>query len=113
MTHCTCPTCGQEVNDARILFDPGAGIVIGNGVVVSLPRREATILEYLWSRPGKMISKSALFSAVYDILDEPDCGEAVIESHMSKMRKKVREAGVVIRSERFKGYQLLAGGRHG
>lgn len=111
--NCTCPTCGQDVNTDAIMFDPGAGIVIGNGIVISLPRREATILEYLWARPGRMITKSALFEAVYDVLDEPDCGEAVVESHMSKMRKKVKDAGIVIRSERFKGYQLLTGGSHG
>lgn len=109
---CICPTCGQAVNSETVTFDAGAGVVIGNGLVVSLPRREATILEYLWGRPGKMITKTALFEAIYLLLDEPECGEAVIESHMSKMRKKVKAAGVVIRSERFKGYQLLVGGRH-
>jgi len=107
---CTCPTCGQVVAEVDFRIDAGAGIVIGGGKVVDLPRREMQVLEFLWVRQGRTVTKQQIFDAVYR---DEDVDWNVIESHMSKMRKKVAPLGVVIKSERFKGYQLLLGGGHG
>ncbi len=72
-----------------------------------LPRRERRILEYLASNNGRRVTKSQLFNAIYGIFDE-DVEENVIESHVSKLRKKLREklGFDPIDSKRFLGYCL-------
>lgn len=78
-----------------------------DGVTFELPRRERRILEYLYSIGGRRASKSQLFDAVYGLCDE-EVDENVIESHVSKLRKKLREklGFEVVDSKRFLGYRL-------
>jgi DNA-binding response OmpR family regulator len=75
------------------------------GAVLDLPRRERRILEVLFTNAGRRISKAQLFSAVYG-LDDELIDETVIESHVSKLRKKLRGALGFdpIDSQRFLGY---------
>lgn len=78
-----------------------------DGSVFELPRRERRILEYLYSIDGRRASKGQLFDAVYGLCDE-EVDENVIESHVSKLRKKLREklGFEVVDSKRFLGYRL-------
>jgi CheY-like chemotaxis protein len=83
------------------------------GRVLDLPRRERRILEVLFINAGRRISKGQLFSAVYG-LDDELIDETVIESHVSKLRKKLRQALGFdpIDSQRFLGYcWAIPGGR--
>lgn len=105
---CLCPTCGQHLPEQGFQFDPESGIVVANGSFVQLPRREAQILEVLLEKAGRVITRESLFAAVYGRLDGPEY-EEVIESHVSKLRKKVATLGIAILSERFKGYWLKIG----
>lgn len=68
-----------------------------------LPRREAQIFGLLVAR--ERVTKEMVMMVAYP--DEPDQSETVIESHVSKMRKRLRPFGVVIESERFLGYRLV------
>jgi DNA-binding response OmpR family regulator len=65
------------------------------------------MLEYLVQHRGKRVTKSQIFNAVYGIFDE-DVEEAVVESHISKLRKKLRaRLGYdPIDSKRYLGYCL-------
>lgn len=76
-----------------------------NGEVFALPRRERRILEYLVANRGRRVSKSQIFNAIYGIFDE-DVEENVVESHISKLRKKLRKrlSFDPIDSKRFLGY---------
>ncbi|MGB8818288.1 MAG: winged helix-turn-helix domain-containing protein [Rhizobiaceae bacterium] len=78
-----------------------------DGTVFELPRRERRILEFLFSIGGRRVTKGQLFDAVYGIFDE-EIDENVIESHVSKLRKKLRErlGFEVIDSKRFLGYRI-------
>ena len=60
------------------------------GRALALPRRELRIVEYMVSNHGKWLTKTQIFNAVYGIF-ESTFDESVIESHVSKLRKKVRE----------------------
>ncbi len=73
--------------------------------VFALPRRERRILEYLVSNRGRRVSKTQIFNAIYGIFDE-DVEENVVESHISKLRKKLRKrlGFDPIDSKRFLGY---------
>jgi two-component system, OmpR family, flagellar system response regulator FtcR len=76
-----------------------------NGVALDLPRRERRILEILHRNAGRRISKAQLFSSVYGIDDEK-IEETVVESHISKLRKKLKNhlGYDPIDSQRFLGY---------
>lgn len=80
-----------------------------HGAVLALPRRERRILEYLARNVGRRVSKTQIFNNVYGVLSE-DVDENVIESHISKLRKKLKSAAGVdlIDSRRYLGYTLTA-----
>ncbi len=79
-----------------------------NGEPMPLPRRERRILEYLASNSGRRVTKTQVFNAIYGLFDE-EVEENVIESHISKLRKKLREklGHDPIDSKRFLGYRLV------
>jgi DNA-binding response OmpR family regulator len=78
-----------------------------DGVPLPLPRRERRILEFLASNNGRRVTKTQVFNWIYGVFDE-DVEENVVESHISKLRKKLRErlGYDPIDSKRFLGYRL-------
>ncbi len=78
-----------------------------DGQQFALPRRERRILEYLVANRGRRVSKSQIFNAIYGIFDD-DVEENVVESHISKLRKKLRMRLDFdpIDSKRFLGYLI-------
>jgi two-component system, OmpR family, flagellar system response regulator FtcR len=74
-----------------------------------LPRRERRILEYFVMNRGRRLTKAQIFNAVYGLFDD-EVEENVVESHISKLRKKLRaRLGYdPIDSQRFLGYLLVA-----
>ena len=73
-----------------------------------LPRRERHILEYLAKNASRRISKTQIFNAIYGLFNE-GVDETVVEGHISKLRKKLRErlGHEVIDAKRFLGYQFV------
>jgi DNA-binding winged helix-turn-helix (wHTH) protein len=74
---------------------------------MELPRRERRILEYLVKNKGRRVTKTQIFNAVYGVMNE-GVDECVVESHISKLRKKLkRQLGFdAIESTRYIGYML-------
>ena len=74
---------------------------------MTLPRRELRILEHMVSHQGKCLTKTQIFNAVYGIF-ESTFDENVIESYVSKLRKKLRDrlGYDPIVSRRYVGYRL-------
>ena len=97
-------TVKTETIDGVKIFLDGRGPEV-DGVALELPRRERRILEILYLNAGRRISKAQLFSAVYG-LDDEKIEETVIESHISKLRKKLKSllGHDPIDSQRFLGY---------
>ena len=96
-----------RVGEIQIYFN-GRDIEIG-GVPFKLPRRELRILIYLASSIGSRVSKSQIFNAVYGLFNN-DIDESVIESHISRLRKRLRQrlGYDPIESTRFLGYRLVS-----
>jgi len=94
------------VDSIQIACDGGDAIV--GGKAFPLPRREKRVLECLLANRGRRLTKMQIFSAVYGVFD--DVEENVVECHISKLRKKLRErlGYDPIDSQRFLGYQLVA-----
>jgi two-component system, OmpR family, flagellar system response regulator FtcR len=78
-----------------------------DGEPLPLPRRERRILEYLTANKGRRVTKSQIFNFVYGLFDD-GIDENVIESHISKLRKRLRQrlGTDPIDSQRFLGYRL-------
>ena len=93
------------VGEMKIFFD-GRDPEI-KGETFPLPRRERRILEHLVVNRGKRVTKAQIFNAIYGLFDE-HVEENVIESHVSKLRKKLRrKLGYdPIDSKRYLGYCL-------
>lgn len=89
----------------KVFFD-GRDPEIG-GQVLRLPRRERRILEFLISKRGSRVTKAQIFNAVYGLFNE-DIDESIIESHISKLRKRLRSrlGRDPIDSQRYLGYRI-------
>jgi len=98
-------SAGVDLGPIRVFSDGRDPQVNGRDFV--LPRRERRILEYLVANRGRRLNKAQIFNAVYGIFDS-DVEENVVESHLSKLRKKLRaELGFdPIDSKRFLGYAI-------
>jgi DNA-binding response OmpR family regulator len=89
----------------RVYFDGRDPEV--KGEALPLPRRERRILEYLMANQSKRVTKAQIFNAIYGLFDD-EVEEDVVESHISKLRKKLRHrlGYDPIDSKRYLGYCL-------
>lgn len=96
----TCPNCGwqhigkhyaAEIDDIR------------------MPRREADVVLRLRQAAGALVSKGQLIDFIYgDRIDGgPDTADKIVETHISRARNKIEQAGWTIEVERFRGYRLV------
>ena len=78
-----------------------------DGEPLPLPRRERRILEYLMANKGRRVTKTQIFNFVYGLFDD-GIDDNVIESHISKLRKRLRQrlGTDPVDSQRFLGYRL-------
>jgi DNA-binding response OmpR family regulator len=106
----TMPAKATDVGELRV-FSDGRDPEIG-GEVITLPRRERRILEYLIANRSRRVSRNQIFNAVYGLFDE-EVEESVVESHISKLRKKLRTALGYdpIDTKRYLGYQIITRSR--
>jgi DNA-binding response OmpR family regulator len=95
----------KDVGEMRVYFDGRDPQV--KGAALQLPRRERRILEYLVANQGKRVAKNQIFNAIYGLFDD-EVEEDVVESHISKLRKKLRHrlGYDPIDSKRYLGYCL-------
>jgi DNA-binding response OmpR family regulator len=93
--------------DGLTVFGDGRDPII-SGQSLQLPRRERRILEYLVSCRGRRVTRAQLFSAIYGVFEE-GIEECVIETHISKLRKKLRTylGYDPIDTQRYLGYQFV------
>lgn len=101
------PEVVQESTERLKVFFDGRDPEI-DGEVFPLPRRERRILEFLASAEGRRVSRAQIFNATYGVFDD-SIEECVVESHISKLRRKLRGALGYdpIDSRRYLGYRLV------
>ena len=99
-----------KIGDIQVFCDGRDPLVAGD--VLPLPRRERRILEFLASRANCRVSKTQIFHAVYGLFNE-ELDENVVESHLSKLRKRLRSrlGYDPIDSKRYLGYLLIVPGQ--
>jgi DNA-binding response OmpR family regulator len=94
------------VGKLKIFFD--GRLPEFDGAPYPLPRREQRILEYLARNRNRRVSKSQIFNAVYGLFDDA-VDENVVESHICKLRKKLKGSLGYdpIDTQRYLGYLLV------
>ncbi len=97
---------GMRLEIANLAFDVSTREVAVGGQPLVVPRRELAALELLMQRAGRVVTKDALESAIYTNGEETESN--AIESHLSRLRKRLREAGagVAILGVRGVGYMF-------
>lgn len=78
-----------------------------DGAPVNLSAREFAVLELLVARAGRVVSKDALMKSLYEWDEE--VGPNAIEIYVHRVRKKLQDGGVTIKTIRGLGYLLERG----
>ncbi|MEC5322823.1 response regulator transcription factor [Aurantimonas sp. A3-2-R12] len=91
----------------RLRFDHGARQLFGPQGPIDLARRELALFEYLLQNSGRVIAKEQIGEALYGVGSEIEPN--AVELAVSRLRRKLRETGVEIRTARGVGYMLDAG----
>ena len=87
---------GPASGDAALRFggiclDAGKRQASVNGAALRLTRTEFAVLRMLMADPKRVVTKSAILERVS--ADTPDCTESSLKTHVSNLRKKLRDAG--------------------
>ncbi len=85
-------------------FDRTARQVSAKGQVLDVPRREMAVLECLLERRGRIVPKGHLTDYVYGV--GADIDDSAVEPHVSRLRKRLQNFGVRIKTARGLGYLL-------
>lgn len=88
----------------RIRFDETARTVTGPEGLIDLPRRELALLDCLIEHRGRIVSKERIADTLYGI--GSDVEPNAVELLVSRLRRKLAETGVTIRTARGLGYML-------
>ncbi|ACA17625.1 two component transcriptional regulator, winged helix family [Methylobacterium sp. 4-46] len=97
---------GEQGERLKVHFDGRDPEV--DGETLPLPRRERSILEYLVRNRGRRLTKAQIFNAIYGVYSN-EVEESVVEGHVSKLRKKLRErlGYDPIEAKRYIGYTFV------
>ncbi|WP_095595585.1 response regulator transcription factor [Actibacterium pelagium] len=87
-----------------ISFDRTSRQVTANGESLDIPRKELAVLECLLERRGRIVSKPVLTDHVYGVGAAVD--DTAVEPLVSRLRRRLAEHGVVIKTARGLGYML-------
>lgn len=99
---------GARETVAGIEFDRTTRQARASGKLLEIPRRELAVLECLLERRGRIVAKAQLTDHVYGI--GADVDDTAVEPHVSRLRKRLADYGIVIKTARGLGYMLEAEG---
>ena len=94
----------KVIDVGSLSFDMQRRQLVGQHGEVELPRREMSVFETLLLARGRTVSKSQLLDSVYGT--GADVEDSVVEVYVSRLRKRLKPHGVVIKVRRGLGYQL-------
>jgi two-component system, OmpR family, response regulator TctD len=87
--------------------DPHSGALYCHGKVVDMPARELALMGQLMLKPGRAVTKEALFAQVF--ADDPEVQLEAIEVVVYRLRKRLKDTGVSLVTLRGLGYLLKLG----
>ncbi len=96
----------QELELGPLRLDPFRREVRINDAVLELPAREFEVLEALLLNAPRVVSKLRLAQRM--ALNGDDVGDNAVEVYVHRLRKRVQECGIAIRTVRSVGYVIEA-----
>nr|HMQ57992.1 response regulator transcription factor [Rhizobiaceae bacterium] len=99
------PDRGGVVRFGDLVFDPAGQTLEIGGQAVTLTRREYALLEALLANRGRVIAKERLHERLFSF-NEDNVGLNAIEIYVARLRRKIEESRVSIRTLRGLGYQI-------
>jgi DNA-binding response OmpR family regulator len=94
----------NRIEIGRLVVDLKGRRALVDGSPVDLSARELAVLELLAACAGRVVSKDALMKSLYQ-WDE-DVGSNAIEIYVHRLRKKMQDMGIGIKTIRGLGYLL-------
>lgn len=101
------PDRSGNISFGDLVFDPATSSAMVRGEALSLTRREASVLEILLSNRGRVVPKERIFERMFSFNDE-EVGLNAVEIYVGRLRRKLQDSTVSIRTLRGLGYQLVA-----
>jgi two-component system, OmpR family, response regulator len=96
-----------QVTVGRVVFDLTARQFTADGQILDLPPRERALLELMFLRAGKVVTREAIVAALTgfdDILSDN-----AIDQYVSRLRRRIAPLGANLRTARGLGYFLDRG----
>ncbi len=94
----------KELHLGPLTLDPFSRRLSLNGTVQDLPAREFEILESLMLNSPRVVSKVRLAQRLAQ--DNEDIGDNAVEVYIHRMRRRLKDSGVVIHTIRNVGYAI-------
>lgn len=101
-----CPHCGAQRKSAKLGVTLNGNIIDNGDLSIPLTRYQSRVMAALMERWPYSIGKYQLVEKVWDVHDEPETSGTIIESHVCKLRAKLRPLGLSIVNSRYEGYHL-------
>lgn len=92
------------VNYGGVTFDLNSRTFSSQRVTLDLPAREVALLELLFLRAGKVVSKDAIMASLTGFDD--DLSANAIEQYVSRLRRRLAPHGLTVKTARGIGYYL-------
>lgn len=100
-------SAGQSDNLLRfgpLVIDRSGRVASVNDRPLNLTRRELTVLEILAARPERIVPKEELVEQLFNF--DQEASPNAVEQFVARLRRKLADASVEIRTLRGLGYQL-------
>ncbi|MBX3663970.1 MAG: response regulator transcription factor [Burkholderiales bacterium] len=92
------------LNYRDLSFDPVARVASIRGHALPLSTHELSVLEVLMRRFGRVVSKEQLVEQIYTY--DQEVSHNAIEVYVHRLRKKIGDTGLVVRTLYGRGYAL-------
>lgn len=88
----------------NVTLDLGTRSFSSKGMQIDIPTRERSLLETLFLRAGKIVTKQAIMESLAGFDD--DLSSNAIEQYVSRLRKRLGPYGLTVRTARGIGYYV-------
>ncbi|MES2846871.1 MAG: response regulator transcription factor [Pseudomonadota bacterium] len=92
----------SRVAVGEVTLDLGSRLFTVQGQVMDLPARERALLELLFTRAGKVVTKEAIVQSLTTI--DESLSDNAIEQYVSRLRRRLAPHGLYLRTARGIGY---------
>jgi two-component system OmpR family response regulator len=97
-------TASPVLSYRDLSFDPVARVASARGRALPLSTHELSVLEVLMRRFGRVVSKEQLVEQIYTY--DQEVSHNAIEVYVHRLRKKLGDTGLVVRTLYGRGYVL-------